>query len=196
MIKIYNINDFDLNILTLKPKSNHLMYFYPSPILLKTDVLKCRINKKKTKFSEYELLISGSDVDFFLSLDNMIVNLGKLNKTTWPFDTNKKIKYKSLIDSNGSVVFKIINSKDFNTLIFDEKGIVIPSSHLLDNVYAKLTFEPVGIWFNNNIFGVYLRLHEVKLDKNNSNNGQNDNGDKDDIDYILSESSLSSSVSS
>lgn len=195
MIKIYNINDFDLNILTLKPKSNHLIYFHPSPILLKTSTLQCKINKNKTKFSEYELFISGSDIDFFLSLDNMIINLGKLNKITWPFDTNRKIKYKSLIDSNGYVVFKIINSKDFNTLIFDKKGIIISSSHLLDIIYAKLTFEPVGIWFNNNIFGVYLRLHEVRLDKNIRNDSKSDNN-KDDIDYILSESSVSSTGSS
>ncbi|ARF09460.1 hypothetical protein Indivirus_1_83 [Indivirus ILV1] len=180
MAKIYDINDFDLNTLILKPKNEHLIYFYPSPILLKTQNLYCKILKKKTKYSMYEIIISNfnSKTDFFSLLDKMIVEMAKSNKIKLPFDQNEKIKYKSLIGPDGNISFKIINSKDFNTIIFDKKNIIIHGSYLQNEIYAYLVFELVGIWCNDNIFGIYLRLHQVKEKHENS-----------EIDYILSDSS-------
>lgn len=188
--KIYNLEEFDLNTLLLKHKNDRLIYFRPSPILLMTKMELCKITKIKTKYSEYEISVSSLDLDFFSSFDQMLIKLGKENKTSWPFDPNIKIKYKSLVDFDGNVKFKIIQSKDFNTIIFNKNGELVSSIDLSKEINARLIFEPVGIWFNDNIYGVYLRLHEIRIKDNEIKNEIKDEiKDDDDIDYILSESS-------
>lgn len=206
MTKIYELSELNIKDLSLKKKSDRLIYFhnaYSIPILFRTPALYCKNNliKKETKYSIYELsvilksIISDNTdicIKFFESIDETLVELGKVNKQNWPFDHSKKIKYKSLVGFDNEIKFKIINSKDFNTLVFDELGNIIPFNDypikLVKNIYVKLTIELVGIWFDNNVYSAYLRLHEIRI-VNKKKLSKNEGDDYDyDYDYVLSES--------
>ena len=208
MIKICEI-ELD-NVLNLvKSKSDNLIYLssMENPIIVRTESLRCtKIIYKKSKYSNYELnVISNNDKlceYFFESLDKKLIELGKNNKDVW-FNNKEKIMYKSVFDENDLIKFKLVNSKEFNTLVFDNHGSLMSvhnySEKLDKEFYAKLIFELVGIWIKNNKYGVYMRLHEIRvvdnyeeqqLSSSSSSSSSLHNEEKKEIepDYILSES--------
>ena len=145
---------------------------------IKVPKVQCRVVNKKTKFSSkylevYKLLPEGEYI--FEELDQNMIKLGKENKNVWFNTNNNKILYKSIFEDDDSIKFKIINSKEFNTFIYDEKGDLIKDLNE-DNFCADIVIEPVAIWIKDNKYGVYIRLHQIRVCM--------------DISYILSDSSV------
>jgi hypothetical protein len=219
MIKIKKIGEINLEDINLS-KNNNLVYINrDNPIIIKTPPLYCcsglREKKKKTKYSSYYFKIepqsitktsTGLCTHLFESIDYKMVELGKKNKENW-FSSNKKILYKSLFENNNKIQFNLINSKEFNTLVFDENNQIIPYNQYLEKLsgklYLQLVIELVGIWIKNDKYGLYIRLHEIKLfenlidihipiyqpiETNNMHKLNEDDNDDSSIDYVLSDS--------
>lgn len=210
MIKIRKLEEIILdNIINLtKSKSDHLIYLSPreEPILIVTPALYCKngLIPNKSKYSTHELNITLSSITkdnsklceyFFESLDQKLVELGKNNKDKWPFNNKDKILYKSIFEEDDLIKFKLINSKEFNTLVFDELGHIISvteySIKLSGEFYAKLIFELVGIWIKDNKYGVYVRLYEIRIVdkcKHHDSITSSSNSEINCPEYILSDS--------
>ena len=193
MTKIFKLDEFNLSDLIFSEPVNNIIYisYNDEPVLLETSELYCvdAIKKCNTKYSSHELLISltgKNDINtdicktFFELLDKKIISTGKENIESWPFDT-KNIAYKSLVRfmdddnkyyKNGTIKLKFIKSKNFSTLVFDEnKNIVDPIEYekkLDGNIFVKLIIELVSIWIRDGVFGLYVKLHQLKI--SNSNN--------------------------
>lgn len=180
---IYKIADIDLNTIEYSKKKNNIIFLSKdgNPILLETPELYCvdKIEEIKTKYSTHSLLVTlcGKDDNFFEALDDKFVADGKKNMDKWG---TRGFIYKSIVrnvddkDSgdcydNGAVKLKFIKSKNFNTLVFDEnKNIINPSDYsnkLNGDMYIKTILELVGLWFRDNVYGIYIKLHQVKLCK-------------------------------
>lgn len=194
MTKIFKLSEFNLSDLMFSDPVNNIVYISHNdgPVLLETNELYCvdGIKKCDTKYSSHELLISltgknniNTDIykTFFESLDNKIINIGKENIELWPFN-NKNIAYKSLIRyidddnkyyKNGAIKLKFIKSRNFSTLIFDEnKKIVNPVDYekiLGGDIFVKLIIELVSIWIRDGVFGLYIKLHQLKISNGNNN---------------------------
>lgn len=129
--------------------------------------------------------------DFFELLDNKLINIGKNNINNWPFNS-KNVTYKSIIRfydmnqtnniltqeeiknneyyKNGIIKVKFIKSKKFNTLVFGKnKNIIKPDDYeniLSGNMYIKMILELVSVWIRDDVYGIYLKLHQVKIINN------------------------------
>ena len=201
------------------------------PILFETPELYCvdKINKNKTKYSTHEQLVTlksryENDTNmcknFFEQLDNKLIETGKKNINMWPFNT-KFINYTSLIRfidnndngnnrnneyyENGVIKVKFIRSKKFNTLVFDENKNIVESNNyenvLCGGIYVKMILEIISVWVRDNVYGIYLKLHQLKItnnsvfakqlylfdsvssdnNSNNTNNTNNTNNSDDDL---------------
>lgn len=198
MIKVKNIGEIDLDRDIELSVSNNGKLIYlnrVNPILAITPPLYCEngLIENKSKYSNYELEISLKSTTkdnnklceyFFESIDQKLIQLGKENKHNWAFTERNKILYKSIFGDNGNLRFKIINSKEFNTIVCDVNGHIISvhdyKSQLSGSFYVQLVIELVCIWIKNNKYELYVRLHEIKIIK------------RDNIpEYILSDSSES-----
>jgi len=193
MIKIFKLNELDLVNMTFMEHRNNIIRILHNdkhPIFFETPELFCidKINVNKTKYSTHELLIAlvGLNntnteiiINFFKTLDNKFIDYGKKNINIWPF-TDKSIIFTSTIrqidiDSlnynncydNGSLKMKFIKNEKFNTLAFDKNNNTIETSdydkYFIGNIYVKLIFEVASIWIKDNIYGLYLKLHKIKI---------------------------------
>lgn len=162
------------------PESGRIPLIFQTPeMYLSSDIVDLNY-----KFVTHELILSliGKTVrttkairQFFEGLDDKIFNSGKKNKDEWPFSDND-IKYKSLIrylddddPSSGVLKIKILRSKTFTTKIFDENREIIRSSRynteIKEGCYCKLILECVSAWINGDVFGLYLRPHQIRVSK-------------------------------
>jgi hypothetical protein len=113
---------------------------------------------------------------FFQSLDNKIVQDAKQYNTLW--NLNPNIKYKMLIKNiegdnvdniydNGIIKLKFIKSKGFNTRVYDCNKNIIKEKYytqtLTGNCYIKSIIELVAIWIKDEVFGLYIRPHQLKV---------------------------------
>ena len=191
MTKIFKLHEFDLLDIVFSEPLNNIIYISHNdePILFETCELYCVdvIKKYDTKYSSHELLLSltgKNDINtnicksFFESLDNKLIDTCKANMNIWPFDS-KNIAYKSLIRfiddndkyyKNGVIKLKFIKSKNFSTLVFDEnKNIVNPIDYnekFSGNLYVKIIIELVSVWIRDGVFGLYIKLHQLKISNN------------------------------
>ena len=192
MIKIKKLNEVDFeNIINLTVFKNLVYLNKENPFIVMTPPLYCDngLIEKKSKYSNYELNISLLSTTknnsklceyFFESIDHKMIELGKENRNNWPFkNKDKKILYKSIFGDNDTIQFKLINSKEFNTIVFDEDNNVIPiydyQSKLSGSIFLQLVIEFVCIWIQDNKYELYYRLREVQIIQ------------EDKPDYILSE---------
>lgn len=113
---------------------------------------------------------------FFMELDKKMINDAKQHIDIWEFP-KEQIKYKALIryieDSdndiydNGVVKFKILNSKKFTTKIYNKnKELIRPEyykEYMSGGNYIKSVVEIVSVWIKNDIFGLYIRPHQLRV---------------------------------
>lgn len=220
-IMFTDFNDGEINI----------SYAGKYPLLIEIPALCCGgdIVLNKTKYTTHELylsLLGKNDYDtevmnnFFKKLDSKLIGFGKLNYKNWGLD-NKNVMYKSVIrelnEENSQkygIKVKFMKSKNFTTLLFDQKQNIIPSSdyqqYIKKGCFVKIIIELVCIWIKNSTYGVHIKLHQMKLCQNNngsemlsgysfcessdddSYDGQNKNQQIDGLRYILSDDSSES----
>lgn len=156
------------------------------PLLIETYELYCyeNINETKSKSVPYELLLSLASTsdkktsqikEFIDNLDKKMISDAK-NKCLFPNTNN--LTYKVLLRknednkhyNNGSIKIKFINNNEFNTHVFDENK-VLQTTKQYHNIFSppcvvKVILEVVSLWKNkNNVFGIYLRPHQLKVIK-------------------------------
>lgn len=134
----------NVNKLEKKGKVDGLVY-YDLDIPLYTDNTK---NQKQV--AEF--------VDFLKRLDAKLVEDGRKFSTKW-FSGKDNVRYKSVIrrssveddvHKNGLVRLKLLRSKDFNTLVFnDDKDPVDPETSIkTEGCYLTSILEFAGLWVN------------------------------------------------
>jgi hypothetical protein len=155
-----------------------------TPLVLETPYIYITndIIKLNNDFINYELLLSLISTNkndtklirnFFGNLDKKTVELVKNDKDKFNFSSNN-IKYKALVrnyenDGNEENILKIKlhKSKIFTTKAFDENKDLIRSTNynnfFKEGIFCKLILEVYAIWINNNIFGLYLKPHQIKI---------------------------------
>lgn len=130
---------------------------------------------------------------FFETLDNKVINDAKQYKVIW--NLNDNIKYKKIVKdvelddnkqqndifvknsddqnytnfmyNNGLIKFKLVQSDNFNTIIFDKNKNIINKKDYVNSItggnYIKSIVEIVAIWAKEDIFGLYIRPHQFKI---------------------------------
>ena len=111
---------------------------------------------------------------FLNSLDTKFMNDYKIKKYTW--DTDNELVYKMLVRKsdnedrypNGIFKIKFIKSNDFSTSVYykNRKTIHVDEYRKAfnDKCYVKIILECVSLWRNRNVFGLYLRPHQIRVD--------------------------------
>lgn len=131
---------------------------------------------KKKKYYELNLPLYGkkkshvnSFIKFIRELDNKIISDAKINKNTWFDESNKNIRYRSLIKNihddyidtiennvgmfeNGIIKLKITN----HTNITSNLDKILPEDIKLDH-NIKTIFQIYAIWISGDLFGLYLK---------------------------------------
>ncbi len=137
---------------------------------------------KKSKYYELNLPLYGrkkshvsSFVQFIKQLDNKIITDAKTNRNTWFNESNKNVRYRSLIknihdDYIDTVEFKagmfengIIKLKitDGTTITANSQNISIEDLKINHDI--RTIFQVYAIWISNDLFGLYLK--PVKIDQ-------------------------------
>lgn len=193
--KIFRLNEIDFDKITINEKHETMIninYDNKYPFIFETPELYCSepIINNKTKYTSHELLVQLMQYNnkndtklFFERLDKKLLDLGKTNLNNFKTLQKNKTKYKSLIRyrdndddpiyNNGTIKVKFINSKKFNTLVFDKDKKIIPVNDynkvLNGGIYIKMILELVSLWvfpgndIRYNIYGAYIKLHQIKL---------------------------------
>jgi hypothetical protein len=234
MPQIFKLKDIEVDDITFTDFNDgeiNISYLGKYPLLIEIPPLCCNgdIILNKTKYTTHELylnLLGKNDYDtnaidnFFKKLDSKLIGFGKLNYKNWGLE-NKNIMYKSVIrefdkespQKNGIKV-KFMKSKNFNTLLFDQKQNIIHTNdyqkYIKKGCYVKMIIELVCIWIKNSTYGIHIKLHQMKLCQNSngsemlsgysfcessdddSYDGQSTNQQIDNLQYILSEDSSES----
>ncbi len=137
---------------------------------------------KKSKYYELNLPLYGrkkshvsSFVNFIKELDNKIITDAKINKNTWFDESNKNVRYRSLIKNihddyidtvefkagmfeNGIIKLKITEG---TTITSNSENISIEDLKINHDV--RTIFQVYAIWISKDLFGLYLK--PVKIDQ-------------------------------
>jgi hypothetical protein len=177
----YRISDIDLNkIKYTKIKSNerktiiYLKYLdkdklknlaFQTPSLLHIFELKEKNNLYSINIPLYSKTTDKLNelINFLENLDNKIIQDAK-NNSNWfnNFNTYNNMKYqKTILDCdkpyNKMIKLKIVNSKDFETLLQIENTNKISINQIPLNSWVKMILEIFAIWVDNSGFGLYIR---------------------------------------
>ena len=147
---------------------------------------KNNIVKKKTKISTHEIIasilskkkeITDNIISFLKKLENKCINYIK-NNCKDIFNSKDKIIYKSIIKyidndeyiyKNGLLKIKILKNNKINTQVLDENNNIIENyCNNMDTpppFYLQSVIEVHSIWIKNNIFGITLLCHKLKISK-------------------------------
>ncbi len=164
MVKIFKLHEIDLSRIHLSDNDDVIVPEYEnSTLYFETPKLQCI-----DKYDMNELLVSLSDTKaniFFDNLDRQIINEYKKIQ-------NNKIIYKSIIRQIGDInILRIKFNK--KAIVFDKKGNIVKHDEynkiFNENTYIKLLFELSSIWTKENVFGVHLKLHQIKVMSYNHN---------------------------
>jgi len=147
-----------------------------TPILIETNYMDL------VDINNQELLLRVPEShDFFQKLDLHISNVLKSTIQYLQGNSLEKMRYRMItenLDSQDILRIIISNSKSFKTIIFDTNKTPIKLSKIdkNDQLKAKVIFEIPCIQQNANIFGLELKVHQIKLkslnDIETSNNNQ------------------------
>lgn len=137
---------------------------------------------KKSKYYELNLPLYGrkpshvsSFINFIRELDNKIITDAKIHKNTWFDESNKNVRYRSLVKNihndyidtiefkagmfeNGIIKLKITDG----TTISANGEKIIPEELKLDHDIRTI-FQVYAIWISGDLFGLYLK--PVKIDQ-------------------------------
>jgi hypothetical protein len=137
---------------------------------------------KKSKYYELNLPLYGkkqnhisSFIEFIRKLDNKIMSDAKINKNTWFEESNKNVRYRSLIKNihndyidtiehkSGMFENGIIKLKITDTTSVSINSETIKPEALKLNHGVKTIFQVYAIWISENLFGIYLK--PIKIDQ-------------------------------
>lgn len=191
-LKPYLPKDFNLDSIVYSevqqdgPNKKSIFLYDQVPgrkIYIQSPELKNMIGyNKKSKYYELNLPLYGrkkshisSFVKFIKELDNKIITDAKTNRNTWFDESNKNVRYRSLIknihdDYIDTVEFKagmfengIIKLKitDGTTITANSENISIEDLKINHDI--RTIFQVYAIWISNDLFGLYLK--PVKVDQ-------------------------------
>jgi len=209
-LKPYLPKDFDLNSIVYSdvqldtPNKKSIFIYDKVPgkkIYIQSPELQNIIElNKKSKYYELNLPFYGkksshvsSFINFIKELDNKIISDAKVNKNSWFDQSNKNIKYRSLVknihqDYIDTVEFKegmfengIIKLKITDGVQITANGNKIQPEEIKLDYGIRTIFQLYAIWISNDLFGIYLK--PVRIDQKYKIVEQ--------IDFIASESESS-----
>ena len=198
MVSILDFNNIDINLIEFSDYDDNLIIpkYENNNIFFECIGMVDNFYEAKTKYSTYELIIIPDDMtkQFITNLDGRIVDMAIENINNWIINKEKPFLYKSpMKDKNNAqnvssqiIKLKIMNSKDFKTLLFDENNKMISyntySQKMTKGIKIRIILELASLWMRENILGVYLKVHQIKKLKND----EDEDGDNA-FDYIVSD---------
>jgi len=209
-LKPYLPKDFDLNSIVYSdvqldaPNKKSIFIYDKVPgkkIYIQSPELQNMIGlNKKSKYYELNLPLYGkksshvsSFINFIKELDNKVISDAKVNKNTWFDQSNKNVKYRSLVknihqDYIDTVEFKegmfengIIKLKITDGIHITANGNKIQPEEIKLDYGIRTIFQLYAIWISNDLFGIYLK--PIRIDQKYKIIEQ--------IDFIASESESS-----
>jgi hypothetical protein len=191
-LKPYLPKDFNLDSIVYSEvqhdgPNKKSIYLYDSvpgkKIYIQSPELKNMIGfNKKSKYYELNLPLYGrkkshvsSFINFIKDLDNKIITDAKINRNTWFNESNKNVRYRSLIKNihndyidtiefragmfeNGIIKLKITNGTPITA---NSENISIEDLKINHDI--RTIFQVYAIWISNDLFGLYLK--PVKIDQ-------------------------------
>jgi len=145
------------------------------PFIIRTPQLQIfSFNKIDFECFSYELLLSLSEDDgiigdFFKDLENVIINYLRDNFIN-SHDQIFKSLIKELVDENNKstnvIKLKLLSRSNIKTYLYDTDSNIISPTNL--NIYDKVktVIQIVAIWRKENVFGIYIRPHQIKKSNN------------------------------
>jgi hypothetical protein len=209
-LKPYLPKDFDLNSIVYSdvqldsPTKKSIFIYDQVPgkkIYIQSPELQNMIElNKKSKYYELNLPLYGkksshvsSFINFIKELDNKVISDAKVNKNSWFDQSNKNVKYRSLVKN---IHQDYIDTVEFKEGMF-ENGIIklkitdgvqitanenkIQPEEIKLNYGIRTIFQLYAIWISNDLFGIYLK--PIRIDQKYKIFEQ--------IDFIASESESS-----
>lgn len=171
-IKFFNINNVNFKKLLFFKSNDKIYIFYKGdngstiPMLLELPPLEVY----SIRGSEITLSLEDKSrsTDFFLELDNTIIDIIKTNKEKW--NITELHKYKKIIEENsyGDRVLRLKNmrSKNINTYWFDnnKKRIdkIYDYENKIDKIKTLIEISNINI-SKRNIIKLEIRLHQVLI---------------------------------
>jgi len=191
-LKPYLPKDFNLDSIVYSkvqhdsPNKKSVFLYDRNPgkkIYIQSPELKNMIGyNKKSKYYELNLPLYGrkkshvsSFINFIKDLDNKIITDAKINRNTWFDESNKNVRYRSLIknihdDYIDTIEFKagmfengIIKLKITNGTTITANSENISMEDLKINHDIRTIFQVYAIWISGDLFGLYLK--PVKIDQ-------------------------------
>ena len=105
--------------------------------------------------------------------------------------------------NNGLLKFKLVKSKNFDTIIFNKDKKIINScdynNTIIGGNYMKSIVEIVAIWAKDDVFGLYIRPHQFRITsglppifrmKEQSFNDENENNNELDNNNLISDTEI------
>ena len=169
----------DLSKLLLDEDENDCTYnliYNNGILLLETELLFCPypIENINSKYVTHEIIIEldKKTLDFMERLDRKMIEIGSTQLKD-KFKKNKTIKYQSIVrdikdEGKKTMKIKLIKSKNFMTMVFDNQNKLINMTEDYDLYFngqnhIKIILEISKIWIRDNIFGLYLKPHQIKI---------------------------------
>lgn len=185
-------NKKEINIQYINSDNIRVPFILQTEDLFMIDDVQYNNDKNMNVYEIILLLIGRTNEDsnkiktFFESLDNKFIGDAKEYSNIWFPD--KIIKYKSIIRhissddeedkknlnnnflyTNGLLKLKLFDTKSFKTNIYNDKKELLKKTEydslLCGGCYVKCIIEFVSLWFENDVFGVTMRVHQIKISK-------------------------------
>ena len=189
MTNILRLDEINLSNIVFHEPENNIINI--QPILFETPKLYCidEIIDVNSKYITHELLVTlkekneeknGIMKNFLNNLEKKIIMEGKKYSLKKYQSIIREVEDDSENYQNGVIKIKFIKNKNFHTLVFDEENKLITQNDysmlFTGDIVVKMILEISSFWIKEGIYGIYLKLHQIKVYKI-----------KQDIEYILSD---------
>jgi len=192
-IKIYKIDEINLENIIYQPSNDkssiYIQYNNNSnitPLMIQLPNIYCvdGIENINDKYVTHELILplicktknmTKNLKQFLTDLDDNVIKSSRNNKDEWGLSENSK--YKILIKdientnekiyTNGILKLKFIKSKYLTTRVFNQNREIVPEQKYIETFskkcYIGSIIEIVSLWKKDDVFGIYIRPHQIKI---------------------------------
>jgi hypothetical protein len=165
MLKHENLKIDKIN-LSVVDNTNKLIYvkYHETklvPFLFETDYMPIHNND----INNINFVVNLGMEELFNKIDHKIIQECKINRQWSLCDENDKIRYEMILnDTEDNLnIFRV--PVDSSIIFFNENKELMEYDSVTDlqNNLAKLILELKYIWFKDNVFGAYIKPHQIKI---------------------------------